>query len=113
MNETAVLIGSVAGAVLSLVFKYVPGLNVKWDRLEEDYKRMYMGAMLVLVAVVMYALSCWDNAPSVLVVVECSKDGLTNVLFALFSALTANQSVHAITPMATSVKKDRADRAVP
>ncbi len=102
-NELAILIGSVAGAVLSLFFKYVPGINVKWDQLKSETKQMFMGLALVLTAAAMYGVACIPAAPEVLVVVSCGGKGLTQVAFALFGALTSNQGVDRITPNAKAV----------
>lgn len=106
-NELTLLVGSIAGAILSLLFKYVPGLNTRWDRLQSERKQMFMGLMLILVAVVMYLLSCWKVVPDAFVVTSCDSNGLVQVGFALFAALVSNQSIDRITPNSKAVVESR------
>ena len=55
---TAVSLALIAGTVLSLLFSYVPGMNVWFAGLEGTIKRLIMLVILLLVSVAIYGLSC-------------------------------------------------------
>jgi hypothetical protein len=97
---TADLLSSVAGAVLSLLFSYLPGLSSWYGTLIGDKKRLIMLGMLALVAGSMYALDCGGVlikfAPSLAGM--CSVDGWVDVLRAFVFAAIANQSAFALSP---------------
>lgn len=48
----------IAGAILSLVFSYVPGVAPWFAGLRSEYKRLLMAGLLLLSAAVVMALSC-------------------------------------------------------
>jgi hypothetical protein len=53
----------VAAALLSLLFAYVPGLSTWWDGMGSQVKALGMAVLIVVVAIVIFALSCYTNAP--------------------------------------------------
>lgn len=100
MNETFMTpaaIAATAGAVLSLLFNYIPGLNTRFDRLSADMQRTVMGVFILLTSIGMAFWQCsGDNSQ----LYSICGDGmnwraiLTNAVF----ALVGNQSVDRISP---------------
>ena len=91
-------IAATAGAVLSLLFNYIPGLNTRFDKLSADMQRAIMGVMILLTAIGMAFWQCSGESANLYSV--CSDTGLnwravlTNVVF----ALVGNQSADRISP---------------
>lgn len=90
---TAEQLALVAGALLSLLFSYIPGLKDWFEPLENKYKQAIMGGLLLVVALSIYGLSC----AAILNYFSCDKAGLLEVVDILIKALIANQSVYLIT----------------
>ena len=91
-------IAATAGALLSLLFNYVPGLNSRFDRLSPDMQRLIMGAMLLVSAIGMALWQCSDQSASAMSTM-CEgginwRAILTNTVF----ALVGNQSADRISP---------------
>lgn len=91
-------IAATAGALLSLLFNYVPGLNTRFDRLSPDMQRTVMGVVLLVSAIGMALWQCSDQSASV---ISAMCEGginwravLTNTVF----ALVGNQSADRISP---------------
>jgi H+/Cl- antiporter ClcA len=91
-------IATTAGALLSLLFNYVPGLNSRFDRLSPDMQRTVMGVVLLISAIGMALWQCSGESESV---VSAMCEGginwrvvLTNTVF----ALVGNQSADRISP---------------
>jgi hypothetical protein len=83
-----------AGAILSLLFEYVPGLSGWYEGQTGTTKRLVMLGAIVVVAAAVYGLSCF-NTPWIYV--ECSTAGLFDLLLAIVAAITANQGVYLLT----------------
>lgn len=86
-----------AGAILSLLFSYMPGLSEKYDSLQPEQKRLIMLGMVVLVAVGAYALACAGYADRLGYSVECTDAGLIELAKAVIAAAVANQGVYGLT----------------
>lgn len=86
-------LAALAGALLSLLFEYVPGLSGWYDTKPETTKRLVMLGAIVIVAAGVYGLSCF-NTPWVYV--ECSTTGLFELLSAVVFAIAGNQATHKI-----------------
>lgn len=98
MTDTLALF---AGALLSFVFSYVPGLSAKFDSLDATYKRGIMALVLVAAAAIIAGLSCAPMLAGVLPpdwAVTCDQPGLIAFGRALVLAVAANQSAYALTP---------------
>lgn len=91
-------IAATAGALLSLLFNYVPGLNKRFDLLSADMQRTVMGVVLLVSAIGMALWQCSDQSASVMS--SMCEGGinwraiLTNTVF----ALVGNQSADRISP---------------
>lgn len=90
-------LAALAGALLSLLFEYVPGLSGWYDTKSETVKRLIMLVAIVAVAAGTFGLSCF-NTPWVYV--ECTSAGLVELLGAVLFAIIGNQSTHRLTKKA-------------
>lgn len=87
----------IAGAILTLVFSYLPGLNKKFDALQPEQKRLIMLAMIVLVALGIYGLSCAGYGERLGYSIQCGETGLLELIKLIISAAIANQGVYKLT----------------
>lgn len=90
-------LGAIAGAVLSLLFEYVPRLREWYDGRSEEGKRLIMLAVLIGVSAGIFGLSCAGRSTAV----SCSEDGIWQLIGELVATITfsviGNQSMHRIT----------------
>ena len=100
--ETLTLI---AGAALSLLFSYVPGLNVKFAALSGDVKRLIMAGVLLVVSAAIFGLSCAGYGAEIGVTLDCSKEGVIGLVKVFILALIANQGAYALTVKTEAVKR--------
>jgi hypothetical protein len=92
-----------AGALLSLAFSYLPGVQSWYQALTDTNKRLVMLALLVVVAAGAFGLSClgWgeifglggENLP-----LTCDAPGAAGLFRALILAVLANQGTYLISP---------------
>ena len=93
-----------AGAVLSLIFSYVPGLNSKFAGLQPEVKRSIMAGLLLVVAVVCYLLGC---AGFITTGISCTQEGIVQLAMIYVLSIVANQGTFSITPQTAVVKLAR------
>lgn len=101
MTITSAVLVAVAGAVLSLILSYVPGLNTKYAALPEEYKKLVMLGLLVLVSGFIFLSSCLNWW----VWVECSKQGVLSFVEVFVLAIMGNQSAFGLSPQTKAVKE--------
>lgn len=89
-DELAVL----AGAVLSLLMAYIPGLSGWYSGLAGDHKRVLMAGLLLAVAGGAYGLACGGLAADLGLAVTCDRAGLLALIRAYIAALMANQATY-------------------
>ncbi len=82
----------VAGAVLSLSFAYIPGLQRQYAPLSGEWKRVIMAGLLLIVAAAIYGLGC----VGIVAGVDCSQAGLSLLVQIFIKALMANQSTYSL-----------------
>jgi hypothetical protein len=87
---TAEKLAELAGILLSLAFSYVPGLRERYDALEGIHKRLIMGGALLVVAGVVFGLSC----AGIIGDVVCSEAGAVGLARVFIAALIANQATY-------------------
>ena len=92
---TAEVLSSIAGIVLSLVFSYVPGISDWFGKLEATYKRLVMLALLVVVGIGVFGVTCWGIVKTG---ITCDQAGAIGLVKVLVVALVANQSTYLISP---------------
>ena len=105
MNVEALSLG--AGALLSLLFGYVPGLSGWFDAKEPTVKRLIMAGALLVISVVVFGLSC-ANLQIPGIQIECNTQGASLLVQTFLLALAANQSMYSIT--SASSKKTAASK---
>ena len=104
---TASILSTIAGALLSLLFSYVPGAREWFDGLgkgpdgQEDggtLKRLVMLGLLVVAAGGAMALACSGVGGDLGQALTCDRPGAIELVQALAMAVMANQSTYAISP---------------
>lgn len=85
-----------AGALLSLVFSYVPGLKEWFDAKDGTVKRLIMLAALVIVTALIFGASCAQLGLPFQV--TCDKEGAVGIVLIFLSALAANQTIFLVSP---------------
>jgi hypothetical protein len=98
---TSESLAAIAAAILSLLFSYVPGLNVWFAALKQEFKRLIMAGLLLVVSIVFFYLGC----QGILVTgIDCTQNGVIQLVWIFVLALMANQSTYQITPLPDSVR---------
>ena len=93
-----------SGLVLSLLFSYVPGLNVWFAKLESIHKRLIMLGLLLLTAATIYGMACLGWAASFGIALTCESKGLVELVRAFVLAMIANQAAYPISPQTPAVR---------
>lgn len=104
ISVTSELIAAIAGAIISLGFSYIPGLNRIFATLEAEVKRLIMAGLMVLVGAAVYGLGCWGVIASG---VSCDTKGIWQLVALVLTAIIANQSVFKISPQTEAVRFSR------
>lgn len=107
---SAEFLAVLAGAVLSLLFSYIPGLNVWFGGLESTYKRLIMLGLLAAVAGVVYGMACAGWGESFGIALTCDQAGLVELLKAFGLAAIANQTAYGLSPEPAAVQVAKATR---
>src|SRR5512137_783970 len=105
---TAETLSIFAGAVLSLLFSYVPGVNTWFAKQDTAFQRLYMLLALAVVALFVWGMACVGWGASWGITLTCDQAGAQSLLTAFVLALIANQGVYQITPQTAKVKAIRA-----
>lgn len=87
------VIAGLAGVLLSLAFKFVPGLKTWYEGLSTEAKSGLMALVVVAVGAGAFLLSCAGVQP----VFACSQDGAWLLVQCVFFALAGNQSAYTLT----------------
>jgi len=85
-------IGAVAGVVLSLLFKYIPGLNAWFEEQDSTGKELIMLGIMITAVGVVYGLGCFGW----LDIYACGSEGLKQAVFALVGAVVGNQGAYSM-----------------
>ena len=99
-----IVLALVAGAVLSLAFSYIPGVNTWFAALDGAMKRLLMLALLLAVALAVVGIACSGFGADIGIDVTCDRAGFIGMLKAFVLAMIANQGTYPITPKTQSVK---------
>jgi len=83
-----------AGAILSLLFGYFPGLKGWFEGLGTEYKRLIMAGLLLAVSGGIFGLSCWEIIAPVVV---CDQVGLVGLGKVFILSVIANQAAFTLT----------------
>lgn len=93
-----------AGALLSLVFSYTPGLKDWFEAKESTTKRLIMAGALLVVSAVVFSASCLDLGLAF--TITCDKGGAVGLATTFLSALVANQGTFLISPKPPTVEDE-------
>ncbi len=85
-----------AGAVLSLLFSYVPGVSEWFGKQTPTIKRLIMAAALLVVSLAVFGAAC-ANLQIPGSTIECSAQGAWLLVQTYLLALVANQAAYQIT----------------
>lgn len=88
------IIASLAGALLSLLFGYAPGLRPWFEALEPTRKALVMLLLLAVAAGGLYGAACYT--PLGAAGITCDEAGLWTVVRLFLAALVANQATYQI-----------------
>ena len=91
MDENNIVV-MVSGALLALLFGYVPGLRQWYEALDGVRKAQVMAGLLLLAAGGIYGAACYTPW----VVVECTTAGFWQLAQLFMVALIANQATYTI-----------------
>jgi len=98
MNPLATSLTVMAALFLALLFEYVPGFTNLYQPLSPQYKKLIMLGLLVLVAAVSMALSCYSPYA---MGIACNQESAWELGFAVIIAAAAgigtNQGLHSLT----------------
>ena len=95
----------ISGAVVSLLFSYIPGLNTWFAAKAPDIKRLIMVGVLFLVSAAIFGISCAGYGAEIGITIDCSKDGLIGLLKIFILAVIANQGAYNLTVKTSEVKR--------
>ena len=98
------IVGSLAGALLALLFGYAPGLRAWYEALEPTRKALVMLLLLLAAAVLLYLAGCYTPWP---VGVTCDQAGFWLLAQLFINALVANQAAYwlAVRPTRTAAEQ--------
>jgi len=88
----------IAGAVLSLVFSYIPGAKGWFMGFEPEIKRLIMLGLILVSAAAVFGLSCLGWGIDLGINLSCNRSGLLGMVQQIVIAIIANQSIYAISP---------------
>ena len=91
MTENTV--GMLAGALLSLLFGYAPGLRPWYEALEATLKALVMAGLLLVAVVVIYLAACYTPYATG---ITCDEAGVWQLVRLFMDALIANQATYQI-----------------
>lgn len=91
-----------AGTLLSLLFSYIPKLNVWYNAMTAEVKRLVMLGMLLIISAAVFLLAFYG-----VIEIEGWGDLQSNIVLfvkTFVMALIANQSTYLITPQTEAVR---------
>ena len=77
---TATILSGIAGVILSLLFSYVPKLNTKFAAKSAEEKKLWMLALLAVVAGGAFGLSCTQYGAMLGIPIVCTDAGLIELI---------------------------------
>ena len=92
-------LSAIAGSLLSLLFKYAPGLRVWYDKQNGTAKRLVMIAALLVASVVVLALACSGILADLnWATLTCDQAGITQLISLFLSAAAGSQATFLLAP---------------
>jgi hypothetical protein len=109
---TAETLALVAGVIISLLFSYVPGLNVKFGALASEVKRVILLGLMLGVGIVAFLLSCTTFGGLFGIPIACTQGGFSELIKAFVFAAIANQTTYQLSTEAKAVTLVKAKRDI-
>lgn len=100
---TAITLGSIVAALVSLALDYFPGLAAKYDALSVAAKRQIAAVLAVVITAAVFGLTCQKLVTSNLV---CSYSGAWNAVADVIYVFMVGQGVHAGTKPTPAFKSE-------
>ena len=97
VEEITLIISSAVGALISLAFLWIPGLNTWFDDQAPGYKALAQVGLGAVVAAIMYGLACYGVAGDFDIPVTCDQAGFIVLIKAFGSFILGNQSAFLLT----------------
>lgn len=91
-------ISAMAGAILSLVFSYVPKVNEWFGKLDGTQKRLVMLVLLLAAVLIQLGLACAGLGADFELKATCNREGIVMLVRAFIMAAVANQTTYMLTP---------------
>lgn len=95
----------VSGAVISLLFTYIPNFNAWFAMKSNEVKQLTMLGLLFVITAAVFALGCFD-----LIQIEnfvCDKNTAVYFIYTFILAVISNQATYQITPKPIAVRQAR------
>ena len=94
-NELSVVLLAIVGAGIQLVFKYFPKLSTWYE--SQSNKALIMVAVIAVVSLAYFGLSCTPFAVTLGIVVACSTQGALQLGAAFIYILVSQQTTYLLT----------------
>jgi hypothetical protein len=101
INITSVAIAAIAGAILSLIFSYIPGLNTRFAALTKETQQLSMAGLMLLTTIAVMALGCYKV---IQIDLTCDQNGIVQAVYIFITAIMGNQSIYKLTPQPKAVQ---------
>lgn len=93
---TPVELTAVLGILTQILFEYVPGFTGYFQPKPEQFKRLFMAGLLLLIAIAAVLLSCFAD----FTFLACTRTGIIDTMLAVLTAAgigaAVNQGTHAL-----------------
>jgi hypothetical protein len=107
INVTSAAVAGIAGALISLIMSYFPGLNTRFAALPKESQQLIMAGLMLLTTAVVMALGCYKILQ---IDLTCDQNGIIQAVWVFLSAIMGNQATFKLTPQRASVQAVRAAR---
>ena len=94
-NELSIIILAIVGAAIQMVFKYFPKLNTWYEA--QSNKALIMVAVIAVVSLAYFGLSCTALAVTLGIVLACSTQGALQLAAAFVYILVSQQTTYLLT----------------
>lgn len=102
---TEAVLSAAVGVVVSLLFSYFPKLNTWFAQKAENYKKLFMLAVLVVISAGVVVLSCVPIGGAPLFSwIGCGRSDLQTFAVTVLMMIVGNQSMYSLTPSTSAVK---------
>ena len=99
INASPEFVWSVVGGLLSLIFTFMPGLNIKYAGLPSNVKSAIMLVLIVAISFILYLLNCYG----VIVVIGMVCGNIALLVELIWFTALSNQVVYMLTPQPKAV----------